>query len=406
VPSRIRSIEELQLEGRRVFIRVDFNVPLDAEGKVTDDTRILETLPTITHARKAGARVILASHLGQPKGSKPTPELSLVPVGERLAELTGCEVLVPDDCAGDGPRKLVRELREDRLLLLENLRFNPGETANDEGFARQLASLADCYVNDAFGAAHRKHASVAALPLLMPERAAGLLMLRELNALGKLMTGPEHPFVAVLGGAKVSSKIGVIEGLLPKVDKLVVGGAMAYTFLAAQGVALGRSRVEADQIPIARRVLLKAGNRRIEILLPTDHVAVAGPRADTPSQISQIVNNADFPADLMGVDIGPETAERFAAAIGGARTVFWNGPMGVFEVEPFDHGTFLVAQAVARSGAHSVVGGGDSVAALKGSGFLPFINHVSTGGGASLELLEGLELPGVEALRLPDVEIR
>ena len=393
--TQIRSIEDMDLAGKRLFLRVDFNVPLDG-NTVADDNRIVAALPTIKLARDKGAKIILASHLGRPKG-KPNPKYSMVPVGARLAELLGCEVLVPEDCIGDGPKKLVQDLREGGIVLLENLRYHDAEEADDEAFAKQLAALCDVYVNDAFGAAHRAHASVHALPLMVAERGAGLLMQKEVTALTALLDKPERPFVAVLGGAKVSDKIAVVDNLITKVDKLIIGGAMAYTFLAAQGVSLGKSLLEEDKIQIAKRALLKAEARRVQILLPSDHVVVDEVKADAPTRIA---SNTDFPSEGIAVDIGPDTRAAFEAAISSARTVFWNGPMGIFEMEPFAAGTFAVAQAVAHSGSTSVVGGGDSVSALKKSGFLPFVSHVSTGGGASLELIEGKELPGVEALRV------
>ncbi len=390
----IKSVRDLDVEGRRVFVRVDFNVPLDGQT-VTDDTRIVASLPTIRHVMERGGRPVLASHLGRPKG-KPVPELSLEPAGARLAELLECEVLLADDCIGDGPRKVVSDLRDGQIALLQNLRYHDAEEENDEAFAKELARLAEVYVNDAFGAAHRAHASVEALPKLMRERGAGFLMEAELAALGQLATGtPKKPYVAVLGGAKVSDKIGVIEALMTKVDTLVIGGAMANTFLAAQGRALGKSLVEEDKLPLARTLLARAEERGTALLLPIDVVVASSLKATS----GRVVAVTEIGPDDMALDIGPKSLERFAEALRDARSVLWNGPMGLFENAAFAAGTLGVAEAIAAAQGFTVVGGGDSVAAIQQAGMADRFDHVSTGGGASLELLEGRKLPGVEALR-------
>jgi phosphoglycerate kinase len=392
----IHYIDELNLSGKRVFIRVDFNVPLDDRQRVTDDTRIREALPTLQVALKKGAKLILASHLGRPKGVD--PKLSLEPAATRLSELlgNGVEVVLADDCVGDGVRKLVRDQKPNQVLVLENLRFHKQEEANDEEFSRELASLADVYVNDAFGTAHRAHASTAGMVPFVKEKAAGLLMKKELDFLGQLMKAPQKPYVAILGGAKVSDKIKVIESLLPRVDTLLVGGAMAYTFLKAQGVEVGRSRVEGDKLDLATKTLEAAVRLGKKLVLPIDHIVSAEPsdkgeRRETP-------DNA-IPAGQMGLDIGPKTRALFKEHIRAAKTVLWNGPMGLFEIPAFAEGTRVVAEAMAGNiEATTVVGGGDSAAAVQQMGLASKLTHVSTGGGASLELLEGRELPGVKAL--------
>ncbi|WP_044246496.1 phosphoglycerate kinase [Chondromyces apiculatus] len=384
------------MAGKRVFIRVDFNVPMDKKtGEITDDARIREAIPTIKLVMEAGAKVVLASHLGRPKPGK--RDLSLEPVGARLAELTGYEVHVPEEIVGDAPKKVIYDLRVGQVCLLENLRFHEEEEKNDENFARQLAELCDVYVNDAFGAAHRAHASVHALPRLMRERAAGLLLLKELRALGRLVDRPEKPYVAVLGGAKVSDKIDVVEALLGVVDTLCIGGAMANTFLAAQGKDMKKSKIEEDKLPLARTILSKAGNRGVQILLPTDVVVASSLEADAGSAVA-----ADaVPDGAMALDIGPKTVALFADSFKRAKTVFWNGPMGLFETPAFSKGTFELAKLMSKASGFTVVGGGDSAAAVKQAGdeVAKGFKHISTGGGASLELIEGKKLPGVEALR-------
>jgi len=390
----IKTISELDISGRRVFIRVDFNVPFNASGAVSDDTRIRESLPTIKHAIEKGARVVLASHLGRPKG-KPDKKYSLEPVAARLAELIGADVALTDEPVGDGARKVDNDLHAGAVALLENLRFSPGEEANDDNFSRALASYTDVYVNDAFGTAHRAHASTAGIAKLVGDKGIGLLMEREVKFLGRLLGEVERPFVAIIGGAKVSDKIGVLENLLARVDQLLIGGAMANTFLKAKGGKMGRSLVEDDKLAIARAFLKKAEDANVDVLLPRDVIAAAGTKSDS----GRVMQGMAVPDDLAALDIGPDTARGFADAIARAKTIFWNGPMGVFESEPFAAGTLAVAQAVASArGALSVVGGGDSVAAVQKSGLADKISHISTGGGASLEFLEGKKLPGLAAL--------
>jgi phosphoglycerate kinase len=390
-----RTIRDLNLKGRRVFIRVDFNVPLKG-GVIGDDTRIRESLPTIKYALEAGAGcVILASHLGRPKG-KPNPEMSLRPVAARTGELLGRAVAFADDCVGPAAEGAVRNAPTGGVVLLENLRFHAEEEKNDPQFAKGLAALCDVYVNDAFGAAHRAHASVEAIVRLVPEAAAGLLMEKELRYLGAAIGNPERPFVAVIGGAKVSDKIEVIENLIPLVDRLLIGGAMAYTFFKAMGKPVGKSLVEDDKLDLARDVIARAKDRGLQLLLPVDHVVAAKLEAGVPVETLGV----DDPAvgERMGLDIGPRTIEAYSAALSDAKTVVWNGPMGVFEIDAFAKGTIGVAQAVARVNGTTIVGGGDSIAAIKKSGVSDRITHISTGGGASLEFLGGQTLPGVAVL--------
>jgi phosphoglycerate kinase len=396
------SIRDLNLQGKRVFMRVDFNVPLDETGHITDDTRIRETLPTVEYALRHGARLVLASHLGRPKG-KVNPAMSLRPAAERLRSMLDqklgddCNVGFSTDCVGVQAEEMAGRLENGQTLLLENLRFHAEEEKNDAGFSRQLASLCDVYVNDAFGSAHRAHSSTEGITKFVSKSAAGLLMEKELTYLSKALDHPVRPFVAIIGGAKVSDKIDVIRNLLTKVDALLIGGAMAYTFLKSQGFKVGKSLVEEDKLELAKELLADAKSRNIRFLLPVDHVVAD--KMDLSARTRVIPVSEPVPDDWMGLDIGPRTIDLFNEELKGASTIVWNGPMGVFELAPFAQGTMHIAQAVAEnSSATSIVGGGDSVAAIQASGVADKITHISTGGGASLEFLEGKKLPGVEAL--------
>lgn len=391
------TIKDLDLKGKRVFIRVDFNVPLK-DGVVTDDTRIRETLPTLKLAIEKGGRLVLASHLGRPKGG-PEAKYSLKPAAKKLEELLGKPAAFADDCVGTGAEAKSKALRDGDVLLLENVRFHPEEEKNDEAFSKQLAALCDgLFVCDAFGSAHRAHASVVGITRFVKQSAAGLLMERELAYIGKAISNPARPFVAILGGAKVSDKIEVVENLMKIADSMLIGGGMAYTFLNAQGIAIGKSLVEEDKLDLAKKILADAEQRNFKFLLPTDHVIAPEFKADAPATTVDVHST---PAGQMGLDIGPKTIAAYAAEISKSKTIVWNGPMGVFEMPAFAKGTLEVAKAVAAAttaGATSIVGGGDSVAAVHQSGVADKISHISTGGGASLEFLGGRKLPGVEAL--------
>ncbi|HUI74033.1 MAG TPA: phosphoglycerate kinase [Candidatus Acidoferrum sp.] len=391
------TIDDLELRGKRVFIRVDFNVPLK-DGVVTDDTRIRETLPTLRLAIQKAGRLVLASHLGRPKGG-PDPKYSLKPAAKKLEELLERPVSFASDCVGPGAEERSKALNDGDVLLLENLRFHPEEEKNDEAFSKQLASLCDgLFICDAFGSAHRAHASVVGITRFVKQAAAGKLMEKELAYLGNAVSNPARPFVAILGGAKVSDKIEVVENLMNIADAMLIGGGMAYTFLKAKGLPIGKSLVEDDKLDLARKILADAAAKGFKLLLPADHITAPEFKADAPATIGDV---ASTPANQMGLDIGPKTLALYAAEIAKAKTIVWNGPMGVFEMPAFAKGTLEVAKAVAAAttgGATSIVGGGDSVAAVHQSGLAGKISHISTGGGASLEFLGGRKLPGVEAL--------
>jgi phosphoglycerate kinase len=386
------SISDLDLEGKRVFMRVDFNVPL-SDGKITDDTRIKASLPSIKHVIENGGRLILASHLGRPKG-KPEAKYSLSPVATRLSELVGKPVQFANDCVGPQVQQMASSLKTGDVLLLENLRFHPEEEKNDPGFAKELASLCDVYVNDAFGTAHRAHASTAGIAKYVKVAAAGFLMQKEIECLSHALTKAEKPYVSIVGGAKISDKIELIDNFINIANTILIGGAMAYTFFRAKGVPTGKSLVEEDKIDLARELMRKAAQKNVDLELPVDHV------------VGQSLNSTEFqtvpitatPPDSMGLDIGPETIKRYSALIRSAKTIVWNGPMGVFENPKLAVGTFGVAKAVAESGAFSIIGGGDSAAAVMQAGVESRITHISTGGGASLEFLSGQQLPGVDVL--------
>jgi phosphoglycerate kinase len=392
-----QTIDDISVKGKRVLVRVDFNVPLDDKQKITDDTRIVESLPTIRKILKDGGRAILMSHLGRPKG-KPKPEFSLKPVAEHLSKLIGKPVKCAPDCIGAATAALVKGLRDGDCLLLENLRFHAEEEANDSAFAKELASFGDVYVNDAFGTAHRAHASTEGVTKHLKVCVAGYLMRKELDYLDKAIGNPAHPFIAILGGAKISGKIDVIQSLLSKVDSLLIGGGMMFTFYKAQGLEIGKSLLEADKVDLAKSIMEQAKAHNVRILLPSD--CVIADKFDN-SATTQTVNVRAIPADWQGMDIGPDTVKHFSAEIAKAKTVVWNGPMGVFEMQKFAAGTTAIAKVLAevtKTGATTIIGGGDSAAAIVQAGLEKSVSHVSTGGGASLELLEGKVLPGVAAL--------
>jgi phosphoglycerate kinase len=388
-----KTISDIDLHGKRVIMRVDFNVPLDSEGQITDDTRIRAALPTIEYIIGQATKLVLMSHLGRPRGQV-KEELRLAPVGKRLSELLGKEVIVCRGSIGEETQKIISGMQKTDVALLENLRFHKEEEANDPGFAKELAQYADIYVNDAFGTAHRAHASTEGIAKLLPAY-AGFLMEKEINFLGKLLYSPEHPYIAVIGGAKVSTKIGVLDKLIDRVEVLAIGGGMCYTFLKAKGFEVGNSLVETDKVNLAFELVKKAVEKNIKLLLPLDHVVAD--KAEEDAKIRIVDTNA-IPSDMIGLDIGPKSVRAFKKEIKQGKTVLWNGPMGVFEIEKFSKGTRQLAKALASSHGTTVIGGGDSVAAVNSAGLSDRITHVSTGGGAALEFLEGKELPGVVAL--------
>jgi 3-phosphoglycerate kinase len=388
------SIDDIDVKGKRVLVRVDFNVPVDDSGKITDDRRIKAAIPTIKSLADRGAKVILVSHFGRPKGG-PDNKYRMDVMGQRLGELMGKPVVKVNDSIGEEPQKAIAALNPGGIVLLENVRFYKEEEANDEAFAKKLAELADLYVNDAFGTAHRAHASTAGVAKFLKPAVAGYLMQKEIDIMGKALSNPEKPFVAILGGAKVADKLGVIKNLLEKVNTLIIGGGMAYTFLKAQGMEIGKSLLDAEKLQYCKDMMAQAKTKGVKILLPVDTVVTDNFKAPT---VSKTVAINQMPADMEGVDIGPETIKLFSHEIEGAKTVIWNGPMGVFEVAQFAVGTRSIAEALTKCKGTTIVGGGDSAAAIEKMGFANKVSHVSTGGGASLEFMEGIELPGVAVL--------
>lgn len=388
------SIDDIDVKGKRVLVRVDFNVPVDDNGNITDDRRIKAALPTIQKLSGSGAKVILVSHFGRPKGG-PDNKYRMDNIGKRLSELLGKPVVKVNDCIGDEPKKAIADMDFGGVLLLENVRFYKEEEGNDEAFAKKLAELADVYVNDAFGTAHRAHASTAGVAKFLNPSVAGYLMQKEIAIMGKALENPERPFIAILGGAKVADKLGVISNLLEKVDTLIIGGGMAYTFQKAKGLEIGKSLLDAEKLEFVKEMMAKAKDKGVKLLLPVDNVVTDDFKAPT---VAHTYPSDKLPADLQGVDIGPETVKLFTEAITGAKTVIWNGPMGVFEMPQFAAGTKAVAEALTQCEGTTIIGGGDSAAAIEQMGYAEQVTHVSTGGGASLEFLEGIELPGVAAL--------